>query len=209
MKRNWMTLAWFLLLILVIGGVFLFGRVETVDEHYAINPEEIPEGADTVTVSVDCLVLEGKTDLLSAAIRKSLPDGFVYLPATRFLYQEGMTAFDLLMRAERIARLRIAYNGLPGYYYVSSINDLAEFSAGNGSGWMVSVNGVRIDRSAAAYTLSPGDVVEWYYTLTVPPPDDESTKPEETTNPEEPEEPTFIEDDPIDEQRKGTEHDPF
>ena len=75
MKRNWLTLAWFLALLLVIGGVFLFGRFETVDEHYANTPEEIPDGADTVTVSVDCLVLDGRLDAISPAVRNNLPDG--------------------------------------------------------------------------------------------------------------------------------------
>ena len=165
MKRNWLTLAWFLALLLVIGGVFLFGRFETVDEHYANTPEEIPDGADTVTVSVDCLVLDGRLDALSPAVRNDLPDGLVYLSETKFLYREGMTAFDLLMKAERVARLRVEYRGMPGSYYVSSINDLAEFSAGSGSGWLVFVNGEMISKSASAYVLSPGDVVNWRYTV--------------------------------------------
>ena len=166
MKRTWWTVAaGYLLLFLVFGGVLLFGRPETVDEHYLYSPEEIPEGADTVTLSVDCLALADELDALSSGVRNALPDGLVYLPATRFLYREGMTAFDLLLRAERPARLRIAYTGLAGNYYVSSINDLAEFSAGNESGWIVLVNGVFIDRSASAVRLSPGDAVEWRYTV--------------------------------------------
>ncbi|MBO4283171.1 MAG: DUF4430 domain-containing protein [Clostridia bacterium] len=166
MKRTWWTVAaGYLLLLLVIGGVLLFGRPETVDEHYLYSPEEIPEGAETVTLSVDCLALADHLDALPAALQSDLPEGLVYLSATRFLYREGMTAFDLLLHAERPARLRIAYSGLAGNYYVSSINDLAEFSAGNESGWIVLVNGVFIDRSASAVELSPGDVVEWKYTV--------------------------------------------
>ena len=157
--------AGFLLLFLVVGGVLLFGRVESVDEHYAYHQEEIPAGAETVTLSVDCLALSDDPDVLSPALRKNLPDGLIYLAPTRFLYRDGMTAFDLLLAAERPARLRIVYSGLAGNYYVSSINDLAEFSAGNESGWIVLVNGVFIDRSASAVTLSPGDVVEWRYTV--------------------------------------------
>ncbi len=166
MKRTWWTVAaGYLLLLLVVGCVLLFGHPETVDEHYLYSPEEIPEGADTVMLSVDCLALENDLDELPSGVRNALPDGLVYLPATRFLYREGMTAFDLLLRAERPARLRIAYSGMAGNYYVSSINDLAEFSAGNSSGWIVLVNGVFIDRSASAVKLSPGDVVEWRYTV--------------------------------------------
>ncbi|MBR4661277.1 MAG: DUF4430 domain-containing protein, partial [Clostridia bacterium] len=33
------------------------------------------------------------------------------------------------------------------------------------SGWIVLVNGAFIDRSASAYPLSPGDAVEWRYTV--------------------------------------------
>ena len=167
MKRGWLTVAaGFLLLLLVVGGILLFGHFETVDEHYLYSPEEIPEGAETVTISIDCLALDGHLDELKPNVRNALPDGLVYLSATRFLYREGMTAFDLLLRAEKPALLHIAYQPvLGGTYYVSSINDLAEFSAGGESGWIVLVNGVFIDRSASAYKLSPGDVVEWRYTV--------------------------------------------
>ena len=108
MKKTCLSVAaGYLLLLLVVGCVLLFGRVETVDEHYLYNPEEIPAGADTVTVSVDCLALEGHLDELDPHVRNELPDGLVYLSATRFLYHEGMTAFDLLLRAEKPARLRL------------------------------------------------------------------------------------------------------
>ena len=167
MKKTCLSVAaGYLLLLLVVGCVLLFGRVESVDEHYLYNPKEIPEGADTVTLSVDCLALDGHLDELQPNVRSALPDGLVYLSATRFLFRDGMTAFDLLLRAERPARLRIAYRTVfGGAYYVSAINDLAEFSAGGESGWIVLVNGVFIDRSASAYALSPGDVVEWRYTV--------------------------------------------
>ncbi len=166
-KRIWLTvLSGYLLLAAIVCAILLFGRIETVDEHYAFHQEEIPEGADTVTLSIDCLALDGRLDELSSSVRNELPDGLVYLPETRFLYTEGMTAFDLLLRAEKPARLRIAYQSVfGGTFYVSSINDLAEFSAGGESGWIVLVNGAFIDRSASAYPLSPGDAVEWRYTV--------------------------------------------
>ena len=166
-KRIWLTVLFgYLLLAAIVCAILLFGRVETVDEHYAYHQEEIPEGADTVILSVDCLALEGRVDDLPASLRNHLPEGLVYLPETRFLYREGMTAFDLLLKAERPARLVIDYRSVfGGTYYVSSINSLAEFSAGGKSGWIVLVNGVFIDRSASAVTLSPGDRVEWRYTV--------------------------------------------
>ena len=167
MKKAWIPIAaGYLLLLLAVVGVLLFGHVESVEDHYLFRPEEIPEGADVVTLSIDCRALEGHLDELSPSVRNELPDGLIYLSETRFLYTEGMTAFDLLLSAERPARLRIAYQSVFGNsYYVSSINDLAEFSAGNESGWIVLVNGVFIDRSASSCHLSPGDSVEWRYTV--------------------------------------------
>jgi len=166
MKRKWLSVAaGYLLLLLLVGAVLLFGRVETVDEHYAAHSGPISGEAGTVILSVDCLALEGETDRLPSSLRDELPEDLIYLPATEFPYREGMTAFDLLLDAERPARLRIVYSGIAGNYYVSSINDLAEFSAGNESGWTVLVSGVFIDRSASSYKLSPGDRVEWRYTV--------------------------------------------
>ena len=164
MKRYRILLLWVLLLGIAVGAVFLFGRFETVEEHYDVHPDEIPEGSPAVYISIDCLTLEDQVDTLPERVKNVLPEGLVYLSETAFLYREGMTAFDLLLRAERLARLQIDYSGLPGAYYVRSINNLAEFSVGEESGWVVLVNGEWINRSSAAVTLSPGDVVTWRYT---------------------------------------------
>lgn len=164
MKRYRLLLLWVLLLGIAVGAVLLFGKVETVGEHYDVHPDEIPEGSPAVYLSIDCLTLRDQVDSLDERVRNLLPDGLIYLPETAFLFREGMTAFDLLLRAERLARLRIDYSGLPGAYYVRSINDLAEFSVGEESGWVVLVNGEWINKSSAAVTLSPGDVVKWRYT---------------------------------------------
>lgn len=48
--------------------------------------------------------------------------------------------------------------------YVSSINGLAEFSCGQGSGWMYSVNGVFPSKACGKYKLSGGESVRWVYT---------------------------------------------
>ena len=48
--------------------------------------------------------------------------------------------------------------------YVTEINGLSEFQHGPGSGWMYCVNGSYPQRSAGAYKLRAGDVVEWQYT---------------------------------------------
>ncbi len=48
--------------------------------------------------------------------------------------------------------------------YVSSIDGLSEFDMGGNSGWMVRVDGVLINVSAAKYKLQGGETIEWFYT---------------------------------------------
>lgn len=48
--------------------------------------------------------------------------------------------------------------------YVVSIDGLGEFDMGGNSGWMVRVNGILIDVSAADYTLQGNEKIEWFYT---------------------------------------------
>ena len=48
--------------------------------------------------------------------------------------------------------------------YVSSINGLAEFDCGSGSGWMYSVDGVYPNKACGKYTLSGGERIVWVYT---------------------------------------------
>ena len=68
---------------------------------------------------------------------------------------EGATVYDVLVAT-----------GLPfggSSDYVRSINGLAEFAAGPGSGWMYSVNGNVPMMPCGSYVLSDGDYVRWYY----------------------------------------------
>ena len=48
--------------------------------------------------------------------------------------------------------------------YVRSIDGVGEFDYGGNSGWMVRVDGVLIDVSAADYKLNGGEKIEWFYT---------------------------------------------
>lgn len=69
---------------------------------------------------------------------------------------QGASAYDAL-RA-----MGVSIGGSSSY--VSSINGLAEFSCGQGSGWMYSVNGVFPSKACGKYKLSGGESVRWVYT---------------------------------------------
>lgn len=49
--------------------------------------------------------------------------------------------------------------------YVKGIKDLYEKDITSTSGWKYRVNGAFPNRSAGAYTVKPGDKIEWVYVL--------------------------------------------
>ncbi|MGF2385397.1 DUF4430 domain-containing protein [Lentilactobacillus otakiensis] len=70
------------------------------------------------------------------------------------------TAFTLLQQTN----LKITYTSSPAIY-VSAINGLKENDIKVGSGWMYSVNGKYVDKSAGDKLIKPGDKVHWYFTV--------------------------------------------
>ena len=70
------------------------------------------------------------------------------------------TAFALLKQTN----LKITYTSSPAIY-VSAINGLKENDIKPGSGWMYSVNGKYVDKSAGDKLIKPGDQVHWYFTV--------------------------------------------
>lgn len=69
------------------------------------------------------------------------------------------TAFTLLQQT----KLKITYTSSPAIY-VSAINGLKENDIEVGSGWMYSVNGKYVDKSAGDKLIKPGNKVHWYFT---------------------------------------------
>lgn len=115
------------------------------------------------------------------AIRKEGETGLRYpialgaiIPVTSVPFKEGDTIADATLRL--LDALGIGYSTNYGQYgfYLASIknfevnntryDEMGEFDAGNGSGWMITFNGVFINRSAGAFTVKDGDRVEWKFT---------------------------------------------
>ncbi|SEU01349.1 DUF4430 domain-containing protein [Paenibacillus sp. NFR01] len=79
--------------------------------------------------------------------------------------KEGETVLELLKRVTRKQKIQMEYQGSKGFAYVEGIDNLYEFDRGPESGWNYKVNGSFPGKSAGSFTLSPGDTVEWVYTL--------------------------------------------
>ena len=122
--------------------------------------------ASLCTMSVSCFTLLENQDLLKKEKRTLVPDdGWIVAPTETEFYA-GESAFDLLLRELKAARIHLEFVDVPlyGSAYIEGINNLYEFDAGELSGWMYKVNGVFPNYGCSQYLLQPGDVVEWVFT---------------------------------------------
>jgi len=105
--------------------------------------------------------------LLDREKHELVPADGVIFPATKVTVYEGESVFNVLQREMRRERIHMASRFTPIYNsaYVEAINNLYEFDAGPLSGWMYRVNGWFPNFGSSRYILSPGDVIEWIYTV--------------------------------------------
>ncbi len=89
----------------------------------------------------------------------------VILPPTEVEIKEGDSVLEVLKKLTRKKKIQMEFRGSGALGYVEGIDNLYELDEGPESGWLFSVNGEFPDKSAGAYTLKPGDSVEWRYTL--------------------------------------------
>lgn len=136
---------------------------ESVDQYYnASNGQNQRIGS--VTVSIDCCVLNNKPETVPDNLKKFIPvDGYILKPTTVFIY-ENDTVFSLLKRVAKENKIHLEFNNISSAY-VEGIGYLYEFSCGDLSGWIYCVNGKKAEISGSDYLLNNGDVVEWRYTL--------------------------------------------
>jgi len=93
-------------------------------------------------------------------------DGIIF-PLTAVTAHEGESVFNVLQREMRRNRIHMESRFTPIFNsaYVMGINNLYEFDVGELSGWMYKVNGWFPNFGSSLYILSPGDVIEWHFTV--------------------------------------------
>lgn len=104
-----------------------------------------------------------KTVTVSVSIDSSAADGSVSGSGT-FTFKEGATPYDALCALRSDVTSSSTAMGI----YVEGIGGLFENDSRypGVSGWKYMVNGQVVMQSAGSYTLSDGDHVTWYYTVT-------------------------------------------
>jgi hypothetical protein len=108
--------------------------------------------------------------LIGDTVHTAAYNGYInWIKTKSYTLDKNSTVGDLFALA--LGDAGMSYELKSNNNYVSSINapvilggyKLAEFSNGNKSGWMYTVNGTHPDLGLAEYTLSSGDEVIWHY----------------------------------------------
>ena len=140
---------------LTAAGAVHFINIQTPEEYYSRNLEDIDADSLTVTLSVNC-----------ATIADELGGKYEIIPETELVLLEGESVFDILERVLAYNKVTFDYDGnFETDIYITGIDDIYEMDYGGMSGWMYLVNGENPDVGCGAYIPQDGDVIEWKYTL--------------------------------------------
>jgi len=121
----------------------------------------------TVTMSIRVNSLLHNMHLLDSAKHELVPaDGFIF-PPTQVRVYPGESVFNILQRETRRNNIHMVSQFTPVFNsaHTRAINNLFSRDAGPLSGWMYRVNGWFPNFGSSLYVLSPGDVVEWVFTV--------------------------------------------
>ncbi len=143
--------------LLIILIVFLTD-IKSADEYYGKKSEPKPDAIGSVTISIRCDTVIGKSE------SEYIPVNGEILQVTEYEIVEGDTVYDILIEAAREHSISIDNSGNENMVYIAGINQIYEFDFGDLSGWMYFVNGKSQSVGCQDYELVPGDEIEWIYT---------------------------------------------
>ncbi|MBD5137658.1 MAG: DUF4430 domain-containing protein [Lachnospiraceae bacterium] len=134
-------------------------KSETTAKH-------IEKNTINVTISISCKAALNNPDL-NAGI--TLPSDGIILNSLSIKINEGDTVYDAFEKVCTNAGINFKFTGTAARksIYISSIAGLSQMDCGKNSGWKYSVNGIEPSLGCSMYTLSDGDIIEWYYTTTL------------------------------------------
>lgn len=167
MKKNILAAA---AVILLLAVIISHVNIQSVDDYYQQNTNDMGGAYGTVTISIRCDTVLENYENLDPALQSEefVPADGVILPETEYALEDGDTVFTVLERAVRDHEIQMEYQGgdenVFGSVYIQGIHYLYEYSCGPLSGWMFRVNGAYPDCACSQYQLSGGDVIEWLYT---------------------------------------------
>ena len=138
---------------LAVAAVF-FINIESPGEHFTSHQSGV-ETAGTVTISADASAVAGQGN--------AVPANGVIMAAREVGISDGDTVYTATVEAARREGIIIATDAAGSY--IRTIDGISERDFGALSGWVYRVNGEYPAVACTDYVLSPGDTVEWIYTL--------------------------------------------
>ncbi len=136
---------------------------KTIEEEAT---EEKTEKANTCFISVSCDTILKRPELLAEEKKEFLPADGKILAEREVSFEEGESAFDILLRVLKEEKIHIEFMVTPLYdsIYIEGIGNIYEMDCGKLSGWMYKVNGNFLQTSSSVYQPKRGDKIEWIYT---------------------------------------------
>lgn len=126
----------------------------------------IEKNTINVTVSISCKAALNNPELNTGI---TLPSDGIILNSLSIKINEGDTVYDAFEKVCTDAGINFKFTGTAARksIYISSISGLSQMDCGKYSGWKYSVNGIESTIGCSMYTLSDGDIIDWYYTTTL------------------------------------------
>lgn len=141
----------------VCAGAVSFVKIQSPEEYYSRNIDDIQPDSLTVTLSVSCETIKDEID-----------GDYMIVPETRYVLLQDDTVFDVLERVLAYEKIPFDYSGSSmNDIYVKGIADIYEMDYGEMSGWMYRVNGEFPDTGCGGFILEDGDCIEWVYTCDI------------------------------------------
>lgn len=170
MRKNIILILCALLLItLVVVGT----DIQSVDEYYLANIDNITETSKTVYLTVDCTsVLENYKDLTPSLKNSNIiPSTGYIIEKTEYVLRDKDTVFDILNRSLRYNKIHFDYQGAMensfNTVYVKGINNLYEYDCGPLSGWTYSVNDTFPIKGMSDYILKDKDDIKVVFSCSI------------------------------------------
>ena len=152
-------LAFVLAVSALAAAAILLINIESASSYYNVTLPKGDEVAGQAYISIRCDTVAG------LAGDGSTPEDGIILEKSAIPFREGDSVFDVLLTAARLHRIQMEHDGgEEGMAYVTGINYLYEYTHGDLSGWIYSVNGETFSIGCGSYMVKDGDEILWQYT---------------------------------------------
>lgn len=122
------------------------------------------ESAGTCTILVECSTINDNLKDLDKGLKGHIPKDGIILKEQEVSFEKDDSVYDVLSRELKKNNILMEASFTAKSAYVEGIDNIYEFSCGELSGWMYSVNGEYPQVSCSDYKVKDGDKIQWRYT---------------------------------------------